>query len=93
MWVVGATLTSARFRIVVGHKRGGGKTPETVAQKRREHFIKGKASKEIARDLKLSRNAGLNDRGEERKKLWVIESVRGTRTMTQSRQCRYARLY
>ena len=54
MWVVGATLTSARFRIVVGHKRGGGKTPETVAQKRREHFIKGKASKEIARRLGLS---------------------------------------
>ena len=79
MWVVGATLTSLRFRIVAGHKRGGGRTPETVAQKRREQpdvqissfrsFIKGTTSKEIARDLKLSRNAGPNDRGEERKKL------------------------
>src|SRR5215468_6212791 len=29
---------------------------ETVARIRREHFIKGKPIKEIARDLKLSRN-------------------------------------
>jgi transposase len=29
---------------------------ETIARIRREHFIKGKAMKEIARDLKVSRN-------------------------------------
>jgi len=29
---------------------------ETVARIRREHFIKGKTIKEIARDLKVSRN-------------------------------------
>ena len=30
---------------------------ETIARIRREHFIKGKTIKEIARDLKVSRNA------------------------------------
>jgi len=29
---------------------------ETIARIRREHFIKGKTIKEIARDLKVSRN-------------------------------------
>jgi predicted transcriptional regulator len=29
---------------------------ETVARIRREHFVKGKTIKEIARDLKVSRN-------------------------------------
>ena len=29
---------------------------ETIARIRREHFIKGKSIKEIARDLKVSRN-------------------------------------
>jgi predicted transcriptional regulator len=29
---------------------------ETIARIRREHFIKGKTIKEIARDLKISRN-------------------------------------
>ena len=29
---------------------------ETIARTRREHFIKGKTIKEIARDLKVSRN-------------------------------------
>ena len=29
---------------------------ETIARIRREHFIKGKTIKEIARDLKMSRN-------------------------------------
>jgi DNA-binding CsgD family transcriptional regulator len=31
-------------------------TVETVGKIRREHFIKGKTIKEIARDLKVSRN-------------------------------------
>jgi hypothetical protein len=31
-------------------------TVETVARIRREHFIKSKTIKEIARDLKVSRN-------------------------------------
>jgi len=31
-------------------------TVETIGRIRREHFIKGKAIKEIARDLKVSRN-------------------------------------
>ena len=31
---------------------------ETIARIRREHFIKGKTIKEIARDLKVSRNRG-----------------------------------
>ena len=30
---------------------------ETIARIRREHFIKGKTIKEIARDLKVSRNS------------------------------------
>jgi len=29
---------------------------ETIARIRREHFVKGKTIKEIARDLKVSRN-------------------------------------
>jgi hypothetical protein len=29
---------------------------ETIARMRREHFIKGKTIKEIARDLKVARN-------------------------------------
>ena len=33
---------------------------ETIARIRREHFIKGKTIKEIARDLKVSRNSRLN---------------------------------
>src|SRR3974390_1091042 len=35
---------------------GGRLTVETVGRIRREHFIKGKTIKEIARDLKVSRN-------------------------------------
>ena len=31
-------------------------TVETIGRIRREHFIKGKTIKEIARDLKVSRN-------------------------------------
>ena len=31
---------------------------ETIARIRREHFIKGKTIKEIARDLKVSRKHG-----------------------------------
>ena len=31
-------------------------TVETIGRIRREHFIKGKTIKEIARDLKMSRN-------------------------------------
>ena len=33
---------------------------ETIARIRREHFIKGKTIKAIARDLKLSRNTVRN---------------------------------
>ena len=32
-------------------------TVETIGRIRREHFLKGKTIKEIARDLKVSRNA------------------------------------
>jgi FixJ family two-component response regulator len=35
---------------------------ETIARIRREHFIKGKTIKEIARDLKVSRNTVRNPR-------------------------------
>ncbi|MDF0519293.1 hypothetical protein P0R31_18815 [Bradyrhizobium yuanmingense] len=35
---------------------------ETIARIRREHFIKGKTIKEIARDLKVSRNLRRPDR-------------------------------
>jgi transposase len=37
-------------------RRGGMLTVETIGRIRREHFIKGKTIKEIARDLKVSRN-------------------------------------
>ena len=33
-------------------------TVETIGRIRREHFLKGKTIKEIARDLKVSRNTG-----------------------------------
>ena len=36
---------------------------ETIARIRREHFIKGKTIKEIARDLKVSRNTVRKVRG------------------------------
>src|SRR4051812_43535959 len=37
---------------------------ETIARIRREHFIKGKTIKEIARDLKVSRNSKVLRSGE-----------------------------
>jgi hypothetical protein len=33
-------------------------TVETIGRVRREHFLKGKTIKEIARDLRVSRNPG-----------------------------------
>jgi predicted transcriptional regulator len=46
--------SAARF----ASKAGGGRllTVETIGRIRREHFLKGKPIKEIARDLKVSRN-------------------------------------
>jgi hypothetical protein len=34
---------------------------ETIGRVRREHFVKGKTIKEIARGLKISRNNGSQD--------------------------------
>jgi DNA invertase Pin-like site-specific DNA recombinase len=48
---VGLLCCSLRSKRVVGNADG-----ETIDRIRREHFIKGKTIKEIARDLKISRN-------------------------------------
>jgi excisionase family DNA binding protein len=47
-------LQASRFDSKAGGQ--GMLVVETVARIRREHFIKGKTIKEIARDLKVSRN-------------------------------------
>src|SRR5215204_3943624 len=46
------------MRCLLWIKAGGGGmlTVETIGRIRREHFLKGKTIKEIARDLKVSRN-------------------------------------
>jgi hypothetical protein len=41
----------------MGGSSGGNLIVETIARVRREHFVKGKTIKEIARDLGVSRNA------------------------------------
>jgi hypothetical protein len=40
----------------LGYDNVSVKRPETIGRIRREHFIKGKTIREIARDLKVSRN-------------------------------------
>jgi hypothetical protein len=51
-------IPSGAQRLAFDSKRvvGGMLTVETIGRIRREHFIKGKTIREIARDLKVSRN-------------------------------------
>jgi DNA invertase Pin-like site-specific DNA recombinase len=42
--------------LLIRSGRWGMLVVETVGRIRREHFVKGKSIKEIARDLKISRN-------------------------------------